>query len=101
MKIPKKVKIAGHDYRVEYPYMFKDYEFSAEVDHDTHVIRIAGHSSNKSKKVHSEVELNLLHELLHSVNSRYLPRKNRLYEGQIEQMSVGLYQVLKENKVRF
>jgi hypothetical protein len=101
MKIPIKVKIAGYDYRVKYPYTFKNYKLAAEVNHDKHEIMIASHSSKTEKKARSEIEQSLLHEIVHAVNTRYLPRKNRLYEGQVEQISEGLYQVLKDNKLTF
>ena len=101
MKIPKLVRIAGHDYRVKYPYLFKKYEWSAEVNHNRHEIKIASHASKTEKKARSEVEESLLHEILHTVNCRYLPVKQRLCEAQIHQMSQGLYQVLKDNKIKF
>jgi len=101
MKIPKQVKIAGHNYRVIYPYKFKKDQWAAEIDHDRHEIKIASHSSLSTKKVHSEIEESLLHEVLHAVNCRYLPVKQRLHEAQIQQISQGMYQVLKDNKIKF
>ena len=101
MKIPKHIKIAAYDFRVQYPYDRKDFKWAAEIDHDKHKIRIASRGSEGKKKAGSEIELNLLHEILHGVNCRYLPPKQRLREPQIQQISEGLYQVLKDNKLRF
>ena len=39
----------------------------------------------------------LLHEILHAVNHVYCAKE--LKENQIRQMSIGLYQVLKDNEI--
>lgn len=101
MKIPKTVKIAGYTFRIKYPYDYKHFKWAAEIDHDKHTIKLASCNSGKQKKAHSEIELNLLHEIIHGVSCRYLSSKRRLREDQVQQISEGLYQVLKDNHLRF
>ncbi len=101
MRIPKKVKIAGFDFSIKYPYNGRNFKWAAEIDHDRHEIKIASRSLGGLKKANSEIKLNLLHEIIHGVNCRYLPFKDRLREHQVQQISEGLYQVLRDNKLKF
>ena len=74
MKIPKKIKVAGHYYKV---------------------IRICKYYNSKRARAKSEVEETLLHEILHVVDKNY--NNNSLTEKAINRLSNGLYQVLKDN----
>lgn len=101
MKIPKVVKVAGHSYSVRYPYNCRGFKWAAEADHDLDRIRLASTNSKGRRKCRAEIEETFLHEIVHAVNCRYLPRRSQLCEHQVSQMSQGLYQVLRDNRLRF
>ena len=100
MRIPKSVKVAGHNYRVEYPYVFRKQDLAAEANHDKGRIRVSDRSKF-GKKSQSEIDETFLHEIIHAVSCRYLPRSLELRESQVSQLSQGLYQVLRDNRLRF
>ena len=97
MKIPKKVKIGGHWYRVLYPYIFKeDKTLWGQTDHATLEMRIAEQDGAGNKVDPSKIGEIFIHEILHCVDEIY--NGGRLEEDTIKRISQGLYQVLKENK---
>jgi len=96
MKFLKKIKIAGHEYKIIYPCnsITKDGAVGT-ASHDFDEIKICEKYKNKRARVNSEIEETLLHEILHCVDRTY--NNAMLSENQINRLSQGLYQVLKDN----
>ena len=90
MKIPKQLKIFGHQYEAVEDKNFHELSgFAGEFDFKKHKITIAKDFPTTAKE---EV---LLHELIHAA-SYYL--KLELTEQQVHALSSGLYNIWKDNK---
>lgn len=101
MKIPKTIKVGGFDWKVS----FND-EVTAEgncfgsTHHRTQKIYL----ENKETCSQDKVDQTLLHEILHAVwwQQGLTESEARQYEEFIvSSLSMGLYQVLKDNKLQF
>jgi len=98
MKLPKKIKVGGHVYRIVFPYRFKERtDILGQADHDLNEIRLTDKDGLDNKRVVSSVEESLIHEVLHCVDWVY--NSGKLEEDVIKRLSQGLYQVFKENKI--
>lgn len=96
MNIPKKIKVAGHNYRV----FFDDKKLSkehlvGETDNDFKEIRLCKYYKSKRARVKSEIEETFLHEVLHTIDRHY--NANSLSHKEIERLANGLHQVLSDN----
>jgi len=88
MNIPDKIKVGPFTFHVKHS---KHLDCLGETFCDDLVIKI-------QKGLPTEVaEETFLHELFHAVNHVYCNRS--LDESEIRQMSIGVYQVLKENNI--
>ena len=93
MKIPKKIKVAGRTFDLEYK---KDF---AGKD------GLAGQAKDCEQKIvlqndfyHQEkVEQTFWHEIIHELDINYL--NSKLTEDQVDALSTGLYAFLKDNKL--
>lgn len=90
MKFPKKLKIGGHDVKLEIVE-----QMEGEIPHaaggwteSLNLMQI------RKSQTGSQKEVTLLHEILHAINYN-------LTEEQVEYLSQALYQVLKDNKLHF
>lgn len=87
MKIPKKLKVAGHDYSINHPHKFISKE---ELDgltlHTPKEIYITGSP---------EAEHTFWHEMIHCIDHTY--NAGQLTEETVTRLAQGLYQVLKDN----
>jgi len=95
VKIPKEIKVAGHEYKVT----FKDKWLSKKgivgrFDNDLKKIFLCKYYKTV-KRAKSEIELTFLHEIIHAVDRHY--NNNSLSEKAVDRLSNGLYQVLKDN----
>ena len=97
MRLPKKVKIAGHTYKVIYPYKFKGKEkgILGQCVYNQSIIRIIDKDRWGCKLSASRSQQILLHEILHAINCHY--NNYRLKEEDVERIAEGIYQVLKDN----
>jgi len=86
MKIPKKLKIGGHLYKVEL--VESDDMDGANGEQDRHKNRIRICKTDPQ----SQQEETLIHEIIHAVNGG-------LKEEVVDSLAVSLYQVLKDNKL--
>ena len=86
MKIPKKLKIGGHIYKVELVDMDDIDSANGEQDRHRNRIRIC------KTDPQSQQEETLLHEIIHAVNGG-------LKEEIVDSLAVSLYQVFKDNKL--
>ena len=85
MKIPKKIKVGGLVYDVEVVDAIENSGAQARTHHDTQIIYIR-------KMKQERMEQTFFHELMHCIN-------NELTEWEVESISVGVFQVLKDNKL--
>jgi len=99
LKIPKKVKIAGHSYKVLFPYVFTEVNNTGQADLLQKQIKLSEIDKNGAKLPKSEIENTFCHEILHCINWEYC--RDGLKEEQIEPLANGLYQVLKDNHLNF
>lgn len=90
MKIPKKLKIGGHDVKVRFTETMQgDYpNASGGWTEALNLIEI------RKSLAGSQKEVTLIHEILHAINYNFT-------EEQVEFLSQTLYQVLKDNKLYF
>jgi len=96
MKIPKKIKIAGHWYKVKWDDKgLTQKNLIGDVNNDFKEIRLCRHFKSKRARVKSEIEETFLHEILHAIDKNY--NNNSLSEKATNRLSQGLYQVLKDN----
>ena len=95
MKIPDKVKVAGHVYKVVWDNgRLSESGFVGETDHNLDVIYLCKYYP-KQARAKSEIEETFLHEILHTIDVNY--NNHALNEKTITRLAVGLYQVLKDN----
>ncbi|TET08499.1 MAG: hypothetical protein E3J83_03370 [Candidatus Atribacteria bacterium] len=94
--IPKKIKVAGHYYDIIWDNEgLSNKNLVGEADHSKNIIFLA--TKYKGKKINkTNIEETLLHEILHAVDANY--NGGGLREDDVSRLSVGLYQVLKDNK---
>jgi hypothetical protein len=97
MKIPKTLKIGGHQVKILYPYVFTErYDLAGQYDAATKEIKLADKDGN-NKRANSDIMVTFLHEILHAVdiNSGHKIFNNN--EAAIEGIGEGLFQVLIDN----
>jgi len=96
MKIPNKIKVAGHWYKIKWDDkgLAKEY-LIGQTNNDFKEIRICRHFKSKRARAKSEIEETLMHEILHAVDKNY--NDASLSEKEVNRLSQGLYQVLKDN----
>ena len=105
MKIPKKLKIGGHAYRVVYPYSFTERgDRNGSHDFDALEIRIDNKDGWSHKEnPESRVAVTFLHEILHACDA---VTGGGIFSGddsenKVERLSESLFQVLRDNGLRF
>lgn len=87
MKIPKKLKIGGHVFKIkEVDEVGKDPNTAGECDIDKLEIRLRKGQEQSAK------EVTLFHEIIHTLNWEY-------EEKEVEFLANSLYAVLKDNKL--
>ena len=98
MKIPDKIKVAGHDYKVFFDdkYLNKR-ELFGQCDFVTQKIRLCK-KFKKQTRAKSDIGRTLIHEILHAVDGHY--NNYALSEKAIDRLSNGLYHVLKDNRFK-
>ena len=99
MRIPERVNVAGHIVRVE----CRDYVdrknklcVGRAFNMSKHIILGRFHDGRRICK--SETEESFIHELLHHIDYKY---NVKLKESQVNALASGIYQVFKDNKLRF
>jgi ssRNA-specific RNase YbeY (16S rRNA maturation enzyme) len=107
MKIPESLKIGGFLIKIFYPteqISFKN-EKGEDALADGKLLISTGeiHIANKSTKendIYTEDYIGeiFIHEILHAIN--YVYNSDSLPEDEIERLSQGLYQVLKDNHIK-
>jgi len=96
MKIPDKIKVAGHYYKVIWDDKgLVKKGLVGNCNNDFKEIRICKYYKNTRARAKSEIEETFMHEIIHAVDKHY--NSNSLSEKAIDRLSNGLYQVLKDN----
>ena len=90
MKIPKIIKVGGHDIHIEFQKLDED---NGHFDYETDTITI---STDLSK---SQKEATLIHEILHVLNSTL--SSDNYGHSFLDSLAEQLYQVLKDNELCF
>ena len=94
----KPVEIGGFNFKVIYPYIFKErFDLCAQIDRTYEEIRIARNDENGSPFCQHKLEESILHEILHGID--YIYNNDSLTEKQIEGLAMGLHQVLQKNNI--
>jgi len=98
MKLPKMLKIGGHDVKIIFPYVFKERgDLLGQYDHDAKEIRINDATTGGEKVAESELICTFIHELFHAIDKtsghRIFDDNDRALEG----IAQGFYQVLVDN----
>jgi len=105
MRIPNKLKAFGtviSVIKVEEPTeITRDGNCIGRYDADASCIVLTKRTTSQ-KLLSPDVKCEtFLHEVLHVINNYMLEDTRRLEEGQIDQMSKGLFAIIKDNKLRF
>lgn len=101
MKIPKKIKVAGHIFTVTVPYTFKERDdIFGRVDFSVNKILVTNTNNQGNMCSTSHTEQILWHEVMHIIDRLYC--SNRLgqecsKEALIDDLAQGLLQVLTDN----
>jgi len=96
MKIPKKIKVAGHYYKIKWDDKgLAKKGLVGQGNNDFKEIHLCKHYKSKRARAKSEIEETFMHEILHTVDRHY--NNDSLPERVIERLSQGLYQVFKDN----
>ena len=98
MKIPKKVRIAGHNYKI----LWDDKGLSKKrlignMNNDFKEIRLCKYYKSSRARAKSEIEETFIHEIMHGIDKYY--NNNSLSEKALDRLSTGLYQVISDNFV--
>ena len=98
MKIPRTLKIGGHQYRIRFPYNFHERnDCYGQHWWDGKEIRIAGQDENGNSRAQSSVIVSFIHELLHAFE--HLQGGEGSKEEYIVSMAEIIYQFLIDNKL--
>lgn len=97
-KIPDKIKIGGHFYKVVFPYTFTErHDIDGLVDQDTLEIKLSGGDGTGQKLAKSKIEEHFFHEIIHAIDDVY--NANQLDEPTVKRLGQGFYQVLVDNNL--
>lgn len=96
MKPYRKIKCAGHTFKMLYPCnSIGKNDLVGEITYPTNTIKIANKSHEKYKRTKSEIEESIMHEITHMVDRYY--NNDGLNEKEVARLAQGFYQVLKDN----
>lgn len=89
MKLPKKLKIGGHTYKVDYSKVLDNK--MGETDFDNCIINIS------KDMVQSQKEATLIHEIFHALNTTI--GETQLGHSLLDSLSEQFYQALSDNNL--
>ena len=98
MKIPKSIKVGGHEVNVIYPYLFRERtDITGQYDHDMKEIRISNVDSAGNIRNETSIAQVFLHELFHAIDFMSGHMLFTDHENALDGITEGLYQVLVDN----
>jgi hypothetical protein len=93
--------VGGRTVKIIYPYIFNDSdEYCGQADYQKGEIRISKYSRNGVERSDEDTTLTFLHEIIHWICNVYNGEK-QFEEPQINGLTQGLYQVLKDSGLKF
>jgi len=101
MKIPDKLKVAGHYYKVFYDDKYLNKEgILGQCDFITQKIRVCKYFQPKKEykrklRAKSDIERTFYHEMVHAIDGSY--NNYGLTEKEVDRLSTGLHQVMNDN----
>ena len=97
-KIPKTLKVGGHQYKIVYPYFFTErYDLRGQHDAAVKEIRISMVDGGGIERVTSDIIVTLIHEVLHGIDQMCGHEVFKDNEPALEGISEGIFQVLVDN----
>ena len=98
MELPKSLKIGGHNYKILFPYIFRErFDHYAQHDFAMKEIRVGSMDSGGQERSDSAILVSFLHEVLHAIDYTTGHRIFEDNERAVEGFSEGLYQILTDN----
>ena len=98
MDIPKKIKVGGKIYTIDFPYKFKERgDLQGQCDSTLDIIRIGADDGCGNRRSFSSIVITLIHELLHAIDYDTGHKIFIENENALEGLSHGIYQVLVDN----
>jgi len=99
VKIPKKLKVGGFVYTIEFPYFFRESnELVGQHAFDELKIKISD-VDHLDKMSDQKIVATLMHEVVHAVDHVYWSGVGIMSEDEIDMISRGLFQVIRNNKL--
>lgn len=96
MKLPKKLKVGGHIYKIIFPFKFTErVDLVGQHDSQTLEIRVNDKDSGGRDIADSRIKEVFWHEILHAIDVAY--NGDKIEEDTVRRLSEGLYQVLNDN----
>lgn len=96
MKLTKSIKVGGFEYKIIYPYKFKERtDTLGYISNDRQEILISGYDIDGNKLPKQKIFELFIHEVLHAIDHVY--NSGGLGEKDINQMGFGIHQVLIDN----
>jgi len=97
MRIPKIVRISGHNYKVIWDdERLSKEELLGDINNDFKEIALCKYyKGSKRARAKSDIEQALIHEIMHSINRHF--NNDSLSEKVIDRLTNGWYQVLSDN----
>ena len=97
MRVPKKLKVAGHTYKVQWDTdRLVQMDWRGDCHHGTHVMSLAKKCGDGTIANPSNIEETFIHEMIHCVDAQY--NNHQLTEEQVVRLGTGFHQVLKDLK---
>ncbi len=101
MRLPKRMKIGGHEVKVLFPHHFRQNpDLCGQANYGLNEIRVAESDLCGARWSESSIETTFLHEVIHWVGHVYYGEKS-LEEQLVCALAQGLHQVLKDNRIKF
>jgi len=95
LNLPKKIKVGGHNYKILFPYHFKEVENLGQTDILLKRIRLTDVDRTGNKIAKSQILNTFCHEILHAIDREY--NESKLSEEMTIRLANGLFQVLTDN----
>lgn len=106
IKLPDKIKIGGHEYKVEYPYKFEErYDIYGQWNDPKKIIYVSDVDGNGVKRADSSIIVTFIHEILHAIDGMagldIFAKHEKDGREPAEVVSEIIYQILVDNPEMF
>lgn len=98
VKLPKQVKIGGHNWKILYPYRFTERnDITGLCDYPMKVLMVAGHDDSGNPLPDSSIIVTVIHEILHAIDYTCGANVFTGKEPEIGAFSEIAYQIITDN----